>query len=301
MNFEEAYKNLIPNIDMYYKIQSKNTFKERFELRILPYFKNYNIEDVDIDSLNKWKEYILSFNYSFNYNRNLFYIFSRFLNLCVKYYGLEKNLLYDVGCFKNSDIVKHDFYTIIEFRRFIKGFDNIVYKIFFELLFYTGVRPGEAMALKFSDLQENCIYINKTINEHGKREINSPKTKSSIRYIKIDYKLKNSINRLKKYYINKYNFENDFYIFGGIKPLSPTTINRYKKEVCKKVGIRSIKLHEFRHSHATLLISKGMMINEVSRRLGHSNTSITLNTYTHTFEKQEKRVLRTLNFLRIFF
>ena len=301
MNFKEAYINLIPNIDMYYKIQSKNSFKERFETKILPYFKDYNIEDIDIDCLNKWKEYILSFNYSFNYNRNLFYIFSHFLNLCIKFYNLDKNLLYDVGCFKKNDIVKHDFYTINEFKKFIKGFDNFVYRSFFELLFYTGVRPGEAMALKFSDFNNNCLFINKTINEHGKREISLPKTSSSIRYIKVDYKLKKSINKLKKYYINKYNKVFDFYIFGGIKPLSPTTINRHKKEVCNKVGVRPIKLHEFRHSHATLLISKGMMINEVSRRLGHSNTSITLNTYTHTFDKQEKKVLRTLNFLRIFF
>ena len=285
MNFEEAYKNLIPNIDMYYKIQSKNTFKERFELRILPYFKNYNIEDVDIDSLNKWKEYILSFNYSFNYNRNLFYIFSRFLNLCVKYYGLEKNLLYDVGCFKNNDIVKHDFYTIIEFRRFIKGFDNIVYKIFFELLFYTGVRPGEAMALKFSDLQENCIYINKTINEHGKREINSPKTKSSIRIIHIN---NNLISRLKKYTSNLK--DNDL-----VFDIPFTTLKRKKDHYCKISGVEQIKIHEFRHSHAIYLYINKIPLNEIQHRLGHSDMSTTTDTYLKYLPNNEKRVIKLLN------
>jgi integrase len=88
------------------------------------------------------------------------------------------------------------------------------------------------------------------------------------------------------------------FIFGGIKPLSPTTINRRKLEACEKANIRPITLHQFRHSHATLLLQKGIMINEVSRRLGHSKTSTTLDIYSHTDLTQEKRVLNTLNSLR---
>ena len=57
-------------------------------------------------------------------------------------------------------------------------------------MFFTGTRPGEAMALKFSDLQGEYIYITKTISEHGEREINTPKTNSSIRKIRIDKILK---------------------------------------------------------------------------------------------------------------
>ena len=93
----------------------------------------------------------------------------------------------------------------------------------------------------------------------------------------------------------------DYFIFGGSKPLAPTTINRYKIKACKKSNLIPIKLHEFRHSHATMLVEKKLMIKEVSRRLGHSNTNITLNTYTHTNKMQEKKVIKTLNFLRLFF
>ena len=63
-------------------------------------------------------------------------------------------------------------------------------------------------------------------------------------------------------------------------------------------NLRKITLHQFRHSHATLLMQNGMMINEVSRRLGHSKTSTTLDIYSHTDLTQEKRVYKTLNHLR---
>lgn len=87
-------------------------------------------------------------------------------------------------------------------------------------------------------------------------------------------------------------------IFGGQKPLSPTSINRYMLNACKKCNLRKITLHQFRHSHATALLNKNMQIVEVSKRLGHSDTSTTLNIYMHTDLRQEKRVKKTLNSLR---
>ena len=85
-----------------------------------------------------------------------------------------------------------------------------------------------------------------------------------------------------------------------MRPLSPTSINRRKEKACNLANIRKIKLHEFRHSHATLLLNKGIVIHDISKRLGHSDVSTTLNIYTHSIDKQQKRVTRTLNLLRLF-
>lgn len=124
---------------------------------------------------------------------------------------------------------------------------------------------------------------------------------NSYRKIKIDKKLYKDLIKLKKYYIKKYNIKNyDYFLFGGLKPLAPTTINRYKEKACNKANLRKIKLHEFRHSHTSLLINNNILIHEISKRLGHSDISITLNTYTHAEKKQEKRVIKTLNRLRLF-
>lgn len=281
------------------KNQSFASLKNKFDLHILSYFKDRYLEDITSNDILQWEDYILSLNFSNNQNRSLYYALSGFLEYCKIFYHFDKTIISNVGCFKKKyEKKKYDFYNIKEFNKFIKGFDNEIYKQFFNLLFFTGVRPGEAIALQFSDLKNGYINISKTMNEHGKREISTPKTVSSIRKIRIDKKLEKDLLNLKNIYKKKYPINDDLFIFGGKKPLSPTTINRYKQKACDKSGIRPITLHQFRHSHATLLLDKGIMINEVSRRLGHSKTSTTLDIYSHTDLTQEKRVLDTLNSIR---
>ena len=301
--FSEAYDQYLIYIENRLKIQSKESIRYKFKDIILPYFKDYNIYEIkEIDYI-KFQNYINNKNYSYNYKKNIHFVISGFLNYCIKFLGLKENIAKKVGCFKklNERRKEQDFYTFKEFKHFIKYFDNEIYKQFFILMFFTGTRPGEAMALKFSDLYKYYIDINKTIDEHGTREIGTPKSINSYRQIKIDKKLYKDLIKLKKYYMQKYNMENyDYFLFGGLKPLAPTTINRYKEKACKKANLRKIKLHEFRHSHATLLLNKKIIINEISKRLGHSDVSITLNTYTHTSEEQEKRVIKTLSLIRLF-
>jgi integrase len=105
--------------------------------------------------------------------------------------------------------------------------------------------------------------------------------------------------KLKKVYFASYNnFNDNFFVFGGEKPLAPTSIDRYKKKACDKANIRPITQHQFRHSHATLLVDNGFPITTVSKRLGHSKVSTTLDYYVHNSSANEKRVVATLNFLR---
>lgn len=299
IKFKTAYERYLKYIINKRKIQSYNTLKDKTERNIIPHFSNFNIYNITEKDYIDWQNEIETRNYSNSYNNSLHYIMTNFFEFMIKYYGIKKNIPKLVGNFKQKQEIKqYNTYNIKQFKNFIKNIDNEIYKQFFNLLFFTGLRPGEAMALKFSDLNNRILYVNKTINEHGKREINSPKTLSSIRKIEIDRKLNRDLLKLKEKY-NNYN--QDYFIFGGSKPLAPTTINRYKVKACKKSNLIPIKLHEFRHSHATMLVEKKLMIKEVSRRLGHSNTNITLNTYTHTNKMQEKKVIKTLNFLRLFF
>ena len=76
-------------------------------------------------------------------------------------------------------------------------------------------------------------------------------------------------------------FSNDYFIFGGLKPLAPTTIDRYKKNAYEKAKLPSITQHEFRHSYATRKIHKKVPIDFVSRSMGHSKVSTTLDIYLH--------------------
>lgn len=307
MKFEDAYGQYLIYIELKLKKQSVRSVKNRFESQIVPYWGNYDIYKIkEIDYL-KYQQYIENKNFSYSYKKSLHFAFVNFLNYCITFYNLEKNIASKVGNYKNkyNEVSKVDFYTLDEFNKFIINVDDEVYKQFFNLMYYTGTRPGEAMALRFSDLNNSILSINKTISKEldkntHERIVNSPKTRSSIRNIEIDYLLNRDLLKLKDYYNLKYNLQDfDYYIFGGIKPLSSTTLCRKKLEASISAGIKNIRLHDFRHSHATLLVENKMMINEISRRLGHSDVSITLNTYVHTNKEQEKRVINTLNSLRL--
>jgi len=300
-NFFTVYNEYIIYARKNQKEQSFESLKSRFELRILPYFKDKNLEDITSKDILAWEDSIMALNYSNNYNKSLYYALSGFFEFCKLHYNFNKNIISNVGCFKPKyEKDNHKFYNKKEFDKFIKYVEEPVYKQFFCFMFYVGTRPGETMALKFSDLKNGYISIDKTMNSHGKRNIGTPKTRTSNRIIAIDKVLEKDLLELKKGYEEKYNLKNyDYFIFGGKKQLSPSSISRRSEKAAKMANLRKLTLHQFRHSHATLLIQNGMMINEVSRRLGHSKTSTTLDIYSHTDLMQEKRVLNALNHLRL--
>ena len=306
MSSKHLFLDVYNDYTLYAKKKQKNqsftTMKYKFDLHVLPYFKDKYLEDISSKDILEWEEYILTLKFSNNHNRNLYYILSGFFEYCSLFYDFNKVIISRIGCFKpHYEEKKRKFYTLDEFNLFISGFDNndYVYKQFFNLLFYTGLRPGEAMALKFKDLSNGYINVSKTIESHGKRDITTPKTYSSNRQVKIDKKLEKDLLRLKKFYEDKgILFNNDLFLFGATKPLSPSTINRRKVKACEKVGIWVLNLHGFRHSHASLLTNSNIPITEISRRLGHSKVSTTLDVYSHTDLTQEKRVFDTLNSIR---
>ena len=305
MSFEEAYEEFMEYAKKRHKKQSFDTLQYNFTANILIYFKDFKISDITVKDIMNWQEFIYEKNFCNNHNKNLYSMIKKFFAFCHTHYDFDDSILLDVVPFKQRiERKKVDFYTLSDFKLFISGFDSseLVYKTFFEFMFYVGTRPGEAMALKFSDINNNLVYINKTMDEHGLRTVTTPKTLSSNRIVSIDRKLVKSLEKLKKYYTLKYCSDDfDYFVFGGIKPLAPTTINRYKMKACSKVNIRPITLHQFRHSHATLLLNQGVVIHEISKRLGHSKVSTTLDVYTHSNLEQEKRVLKTLNSLRFNF
>ena len=115
--------------------------------------------------------------------------------------------------------------------------------------------------------------------------------------IQIDFRLARALWLHNRYYIKKYGDCNNLFVFGGEKPLAPTTIDKKKNQACKRANIEPIRIHDFRHSHATYLLSHHVPLSVVADRLGHSRKSITLDIYTHLDPKYEKRVRKALNFL----
>lgn len=305
MNFENIANEYIKFVELKGKPQSIRSIKSRINNYIMPYFYNYNIEDISAIMYLNWQETILKKNFSYKYNKALHYTMVSIYNFANKFYDYSKNIPSKVGNFKNNYDIQKDIaiWEYKDFKRFINVVDNPIYKALFNFMFFTGCRLGECLALNFNDLNDNVINVNKTISkEHinGKRQITTPKTKKSIRKIHIDNILKNELIEIQQYYTTKLGyFNNNLYIFGGDKPLCPTTIERNKNKYCKIANVKQIRLHDFRHSHASLLLSYKVPITAISERLGHSDINMTLSTYIHLIPNDEKRVLNTLNSLRL--
>ncbi len=299
MTFQELYNIYIKAKSQNLKPQSLRSVVSRFQNYILPFFKDYKINKIDNYSYLEWKDYILNKNFSYKYNSSLHGAMVSILNYAMDFYDLEKNIASKVGNFPKKEYFrKVDFWTYDEFNDFIKVVNDKVYYSLFITLYYTGMRLGECLALNWNDFKENYIEVNKTIAK-GKKDgnyiITTPKTFTSNRKIKLDNMTKNVILDLKNYYKNFVGFSDDWFIFGGLFPMSQTTIGRKKDEYCKKANVKRIKTHDFRHSHATLLLSKGVPITVISKRLGHSDITMTLNTYSHLIPEDEDKAIIIIN------
>ena len=241
------------------KTQSYVTIINKIEKHIVPFFKEYKIRDINHIVYNNWKEYIFSKGLSFSYNSSLHTCMVSIFNYAKEFYGLEENIASKIGNFKRTTYSKKfDFWTIDEFSKFIKEVDLIEFKTLYWTLFFTGLRLGECLALKWTDFKDNCLHIDKTLAQkvrvNDEYDITTPKTESSNRKVSLDNETINKLNELKEYYKNIYGFSNNWCIFGGIKPLSFTTIRRRKNQYCKKANVKQIKIHDFRHSHCYIRV-----------------------------------------------
>lgn len=165
------------------------------------------------------------------------------------------------------------------------------------LLSYTGLREGEALALKWSDidLENKRISIAKTVARiHGKQIIQSPKTKTSIRTVLIDNMTLSILKKWKKdqikiYFKNGKHFEgDDNFVFTNESAdwVQTQNFTRYFKRFIQDHDLKAITPHGLRHTHASLLFAAKVDPKSISDRLGHSSVKITLDLYTHIADEQ---------------
>ena len=202
------------------------------------------------------------------------------------------------GGFKDPTKIEDDglkYITEDQFKVFIEEVDDVVFKSLFTVLFYQGLRIGEALALTYNDidLKNGKMKINKTytskINKDYKKQsyyITSPKTKNSNRTIPISKEALDALKIVQEYYMDYDKFKKTWFVFGGPYPLSETTIATKKDKAFKACGIDRITVHQFRHSCASYLFDHGVDPVKVQHFLGHSKLSTTMDIYVHL--KQDK-------------
>ena len=195
---------------------------------------------------------------------------------------------------------KGNFLTKEDLKEFLKLAQTATLSYFFplvHLMAYTGLRQGEALALKWSDIdfENKKITVDKTaVRIKEKQTLQTPKTKNSKRVISIDPTTLSILKSWKKdqikiYFRNGKHFEGDEnFIFTNQRGEWVHIHNfiRYFKRFIADHKLKTITPHGLRHTHASLLFSAGVEPKNISDRLGHSTVQITLDLYTHITEEQ---------------
>lgn len=203
---------------------------------------------------------------------------------------------------------KGNFLTKEELKEFLKLAQNATLSYFFplvHLMSYTGLRQGEALALKWSDIdfENKKITVDKTaVRIKEKQTLQTPKTKNSKRVISIDPTTLSILKSWKKdqikiYFRNGKHFEGDEnFIFTNQRGEWVHIHNfiRYFKRFIADHKLKTITPHGLRHTHASLLFSAGVEPKNISDRLGHSTVQITLDLYTHITEEQRSDTVEKL-------
>lgn len=203
---------------------------------------------------------------------------------------------------------KGNFLTKEELKEFLKLAQNTTLSYFFplvHLMSYTGLRQGEALALKWSDIdfENKKITVDKTaVRIKEKQTLQTPKTKNSKRVISIDPTTLSILKSWKKdqikiYFKNGKHFEgDDNFIFTNERAEWVHIHNfiRYFKRFIADHKLKPITPHGLRHTHASLLFSAGVEPKNISDRLGHSTVQITLDLYTHITEEQRTDTVEKL-------
>lgn len=164
--------------------------------------------------------------------------------------------------------------------------------VLFKFLLATGLRIGEAIALRWDDidLENGTVTVNKTLN--GQRDVVPPKTKSGYRTISIDKSTLLMMRLFKARSQQRVGMQDLPIVFWGrdINKPKHTVVERKKlRRMLNELNLERRSLHAFRHTHATMMVKAGMPPKELQYRMGHSDISITLGIYTHFSEEQEKK------------
>ncbi|RXI49112.1 site-specific integrase [Clostridium tetani] len=214
-------------------------------------------------------------------------------------------------------IIKEDEFTVLTLEEqniFLNAIQGHKYQAAFTLALGTGLRLGELLGLKWSDIDfnKNTVSISRSIkrttliNDEGERNSQVleqlPKTKTSIREVPIP---SNIIENLKQYrekqlLVKKENkdvYNDNDYIFSDKlgNPLDPKRIPRNFKSILKKTGLKDIKFHSLRHTYATRLFEADVPIKTVQALMGHSDITTTMNIYTHVMPEQKNKAVEKID------
>lgn len=297
MTFQNLYEIYMEDMAARLKQSTLLTKKAVLQTHILPFFGSKPINEIKASDVRRWQAKLMSSpnNYSQTYLKKINTELNSIINYAKRFYDLNTNPCGKAGTIGKAKAEEMDYWTYDEYIAFREGVkDKSLSYICFEVLYWTGMREGELLALSPADidLDNKTISINRTYQRiEGKDVFTSPKTRKSKRKIPIPDFL---CQELSDYILSRYMLDADERLF----PVTKSYLSHEMIRGCKNTGVKKIRIHDIRHSHASLLINQGCDALMLADRLGHEKVSTTLNTYSHLFPHKQQELVHSLESLQ---
>ncbi len=253
---------------------------------ILPFFQGRDISSIKPLMVREWQNKLIDSKLSPMYLRRVDTCLVSIFNWACRFWELRSNPALLAGSIGSSFSGRIDFWTLKEFSRFIEGVSDLATRLAFQLLYWTGMRVGELLALTPADIsiKRNEIRIGKTYHRFHKNDvISKPKTKKSERTISVHPSLMREISAFLRSGSVKSRTERIF-------PFTSDKLVYRMRVTCNATGVKRIRIHDLRHSHASLLIEMNVTPLLICERLGHEKVETTLNIYSHLYPNKQKQL-----------
>lgn len=260
--------------------------------KLLTYFGKMQLNEITVTTVRQWQNTLITHpaNYSPTYLKSIPNQLSAIMNFAVKFYGLAKNPAAICGSMGKKHADSMLFWTVDEFNTFIATVDDIRIRTIFYLLFYSSIREGEMLALTLNDFDftAGTMSINKNFAVvKGREIIKEPKTPKSKRVITIPRPV---LNIIQEYVKALYDYDPRERLF----PIAKSSLVRHMVKYSTLSGVKRIRIHDLRHSHASMLIELGVPPLAISERLGHEDIQTTLNVYSYLYPNKQHEIAQML-------
>ncbi len=297
MSFDAFLDMYMRDVKPQMKLNSYSTKENIINTHIRPYFKNKSLSEISATDVLQWQNELLGKRddqgkgYSMTYLRTIQNHLTAIFNHAVKYYDLPKN-----PCSVNKKMGKAKakemlFWTKEEYLKFSEVMkDKPISYYAFQILYWTGVRCGELLALtrKDFDLENKKMTVDESLQViKGEIVVTTPKTEKSNRVIDLPEFL---CDEIEDYIESLYKVEEDTRLF----PITKSFLHHELDRGCKASGVKRIRLHDLRHSSCALLINLGYSPVQIGERLGHESVAIT-ERYSHLYPSVQKEMADKLN------
>lgn len=289
ITFAEFYDIYYHDMELRLKPASLFSKQHIFTDKILPFFGRLPMRSITTQHVRKWQSVILRQNYSRTYQQLIDFQLSALMNYAQRYYDFP-NPCTKAGHIGGAQSKKVNFWTLEDYERFISHFSSDCEAFTaFEILYWTGMRQGELLALTPADIDfsRRRISITKSYTQiDGKDIISTPKTKKSVRDVDVPQFLLDEI----RVYIRSNHIAPERRLFERTRHYLFVKL----RKGCEASGVHTIRTHDIRHSHVSLLINAGFSALDIAERVGHESVSTTLDVYAHFFPDQQQMLVERL-------